>query len=400
MTENRLPITDNCIKNKERSNKSSHAKVLVMNTKPKILIVDDKPENLVALRTVLKDLDVELVEATSGNEALIATLRHDFVLALLDIQMPEMDGYELAGILREEEKTAHLPFIFISAVYTDNLNVFKGYEKGAFSFITKPFQPEILINTIKFFIDKHQQEIALSGLNKDLKNKYKELELINKELESFSYSVSHDLRAPLRSINGFSEILKNNYNDTLDDEGKRILNKIIGNALKMNILIDSLLNFSRLGRKELTKVSIDINMLVAKAIEELKTEQLNKNLSWNIRELLPVDGDMELVKQVFLNLISNAIKYSSKKDKPEVEIGCELNHQEVTYYVKDNGAGFNMDYKDKLFGVFQRFHNTNEFEGVGIGLAIVQRIVVRHGGCVWAEAEVDKGATFHFSLPF
>ena len=133
-----------------------------MDTKPKILIVDDRPENLVALERVLKDLNVELIKATSGNEALKATLYHEFVLALLDIQMPEMDGYELAGILREEEKTSHLPFIFISAVYTDNLNVFKGYEKGAFSFITKPFQPEILVNKVKFFIEKHQQEMELS----------------------------------------------------------------------------------------------------------------------------------------------------------------------------------------------------------------------------------------------
>jgi signal transduction histidine kinase/CheY-like chemotaxis protein len=154
-----------------------------MKTKPKILIVDDKPENLVALRTILKNLDIQLVEATSGNDALKKTLHHDFALALLDIQMPGMDGYELAKILREAEKTAHLPFIFISAVYTDNADVFKGYEKGAFSFITKPFQPEILINKVKFFIDKHQQEIALFELNKELKNKNKELSILNDEKE-------------------------------------------------------------------------------------------------------------------------------------------------------------------------------------------------------------------------
>jgi len=162
-----------------------------MNSKPKILIVDDKPENLFALRTVLKCLDIELVEATSGNEALKATLHHDFALALLDIQMPEMDGYELASILREEEKTSHLPFIFISAVYTDNLNIFKGYEKGAFSFIAKPFHPEMLINKVKFFIDEHQQRIALFKLNHELENKNKELEVFADSVKFASqYSLS------------------------------------------------------------------------------------------------------------------------------------------------------------------------------------------------------------------
>jgi two-component system sensor histidine kinase/response regulator len=369
-----------------------------MNPKPKILIVDDKPENLLALRTVLKDLDIELVEATSGNDALKATLRHNFALALLDIQMPEMDGYELAGILREEEKTARLPFIFISAVYTDNLNIFKGYEKGAFSFITKPFQPEILINKIKFFIDKHQQEISLHDLNLELKKKNKELEFINNEMESFSYSVSHDLRAPLRIINAFSSIFKESNYDQLDAESKRLLNSIIRNALKMSSLIDSLLNLSQLGRKEINKVTIDMNMLVAKILDEFKSDTFNESLNLITLELLPAEGDVELVTQVYVNLISNAIKYSSKKDKPEVEIGCQLNDKEVIYYVKDNGVGFDMNYENKLFGVFQRLHNVNEFEGIGIGLAIVQRIVVRHGGRVWAKAEVDKGATFYFSL--
>ena len=369
-----------------------------MNSKPKILIVDDKPANLVALRIVLRDLDIELVEAESGNDALKETLRHDFALALLDIQMPEMDGYELAGILREEEKTAHLPFIFISAVYTDNLNVFKGYEKGAFSFITKPFQPEILINKVKFFIDKHHQEIALFELNQNLINKNKELEFANKELDSFSYSVSHDLRSPLRSINGYSAILKENYNAKLDDEGNRMLNTIIENTLKMSTLIDSLLNFSRLGRREMTKVNIDMNLLVTDTLKECSTGE-DKKTDWKIQELLPVKGDLHLMKQVFCNLISNAIKYSAKKDKPEIEIGCQPAGKEVIYYVKDNGAGFNMDYQNKLFGVFQRLHNDKDFKGIGIGLALVQRIITRHGGRVWAEGEIDKGATFYCSLP-
>ncbi len=370
-----------------------------MNKKPKILIVDDKPQNLVALRTVLKDLDVELIEATSGNDALKATLRHDFVLALLDIQMPEMDGYELAGILREEPKTAHLPFIFISAVYTDNLNVFKGYEKGAFSFITKPFHPEILINKVKFFIEKHQQEISLYELNKDLVSKNEELELMNKELESFSYSVSHDLRAPLRGINGYATILKEDYEAKLDAEAKRVLNTIIENSLKMSSLIDSLLSLSRLGRKEMTKRQINVNSMVRDIVNEFRLVGDNKNFRVTIKELYEAEGDQELLKQVFVNLISNAIKYSSKKENPLIEIGSCLEENGITFYVKDNGSGFNMNYKNKLFGVFQRLHSAREFEGIGIGLAIVQRIVVRHGGHAWAEGEVDKGATFYFSLP-
>ena len=370
-----------------------------MNANPKILIVDDKRENLVALRTVLKDLDVELVEAISGNEALKATLRHDFVLALLDIQMPEMDGYELASILREEEKTSHLPFIFISAVYTDNLNVFKGYEKGAFSFITKPFQPEILINKVKFFIEKHQQEISLNVLNKDLESQNTELLYLNKELEAFSYSVTHDLRAPLRSIHGFSRMLTERYEINLDEEGKGLLKKIIGNTIKMNIIIDCLLNFSHLGRKEIRKESIDMNSLANKVLSEFNAASNNKNLRLLIHDLPSVEGDSDLLKQVFVNLLSNAIKYSSKKDRPLIEIGCQRGDKEVIYYVKDNGTGFNMDYKHKLFGIFQRLDATDEFEGIGLGLAIVQRIVTRHGGRIWAEAEIDKGATFHFSLP-
>lgn len=369
-----------------------------MNRKPKILIVDDRPENLVTLRTVLKDLNIELVEATNGNDALKATLHHDFALALLDIQMPEMDGYELASILREEEKTTNLPFIFISAVYTDNLNVFKGYEKGAFSFITKPFQPEILVNKVKFFIEKHQQEIALYQLNIDLKKKNAELENMNKELEAFSYSVSHDLRAPLRSINGYAAILKEDHGTQLQPDAGRVLDNIIRSALKMSDLIDSLLTLSRLGRKDKTCRGIDTQALVGNIIEELKGEAQNQALEFKIKELPPLKGDLELLKQVFVNLISNGIKYSSKKEKPVVEIGSNKEDGKTVYYVKDNGAGFNMEYRNKLFGVFQRLHGAREFEGLGIGLAIVKRIINSHEGNVWAEGAVNEGATFYFTL--
>jgi two-component system, sensor histidine kinase and response regulator len=370
-----------------------------MNKKPQILIVDDKPENLVALEVVLKDLDIQLHKAASGNEALRATLHNDFALALLDIQMPEMDGYELASILREEEKTSRLPFIFISAVYTDNLNIFKGYEKGAFSFITKPFQPEILINKVKFFIEKYQQEITLIQVNEDLKGKNMELELLNKELESFTYSVSHDLKAPLRAMDSYAAILKEDYENILNEEGRRLLNNIRKNSEKMGNLINCLLDLSRLGKKEIVKSKIDMNVLVRGVLEELCTNGIGQKLQLNIYDLPSIDGDIELLKRVFINLLSNAIKYSAKKDTPIVEVGAEVKDQESIFYVKDNGVGFDMNYKNKLFGVFQRLHDANEFEGIGIGLAIVERIVLRNGGKVWAESELNKGATFYFSLP-
>ena len=369
-----------------------------MNTKPKILIVDDRPENLVALETVLRDMDVELIKATSGNEALKATLYHNFALALLDIQMPEMDGYELAGILREDEKTSYLPFIFISAVYTDNLNVFKGYEKGAFSFITKPFQPEILINKVKFFVEKHQQEIQLYELNKSLEKKNEELQYINKEMESFSYSVSHDLRAPLRALDGYSKMLGEDYGNVLDAEGKRLLGNIQYNAKKMGQLVDDLLSFSRLGKKEVQRCEIDMTEMVQSILAEMQSSEPYK-ADIKINSLEPAIADRSLISQVMINLISNALKYSGKKEKPQVEIGSEKIENETTYYIKDNGVGFDMNYVSKLFGVFQRLHSESEFSGTGIGLATVHRIIVKHGGKVWAKSKLNEGATFYFTLP-
>jgi two-component system, sensor histidine kinase and response regulator len=362
-----------------------------MNNRPKILVVDDKPENLVAIERVLRDLDVELIKVTSGNEALKATIHHNFALALLDIQMPEMDGYELAGILREEEKTHHLPFIFISAVYTDNLNVFKGYEKGAFSFITKPFQAEILVNKVRFFMEKHQQEIELF-------NKNKELQAINEELESFSYSISHDLRAPLRALSGYSKMLEEDFLPVLNDEGKRLLNNIQDNAKRMGDLVDDLLAFSKLGRQDLKKSQVDVADMVDLILQDF-VQSYPHHAAIEVSELLPVFADGSLLHQIWVNLISNAIKYSGKKDEPVIKIGCTRNGDNITYYVKDNGAGFNMDYVNKLFGVFQRLHAMNEFEGTGIGLAIVKRIIDKHGGRAWCEGEEGKGATFYFSLP-
>jgi two-component system, sensor histidine kinase and response regulator len=370
-----------------------------MEKKPKILLVDDRVENLIALETVLKDMDVELIKATSGNEALRQTLHHNFALALIDIQMPEMDGYELASILREEGKTSNLPFIFISGVFTDNLNIFKGYDKGAFSFITKPFQPEILLNKVKLFVDNYEHEYLLKRLNENLKEKNSELNFLNKELESFTYSVSHDLRAPLRAINGYTGMLLEDHSKETSDEVKQLLTSIDKNAKRMEALIESLLSFSKLGKQEINKKDVNVDSLVKSVIEDIKFIEGGEKVSWNISKLPSCYGDYNLLKQVFINLISNAVKYSGKQQKPVIEIGSELTATECIYYIKDNGIGFDMNYADKLFAVFQRLHKASEFEGTGVGLAIVQKVIARHGGWIRAESEVNKGAKFYFAIP-
>jgi PAS domain S-box-containing protein len=225
-----------------------------------------------------------------------------------------------------------------------------------------------------------------------------QVQLVNKELEAFSYSVSHDLRSPLRIIDGYSELMISDYSQRLDQEGNRLLGIIKANVRKMGQLIDDLLNFSRLGRKELIFQLVDMNKMVDSVMSE-QLFSIHKEYNIKIDRLEPAECDSHLIRQVWMNLISNAIKYSGEKDKPNIHISSAKTGNEIVYSIKDNGVGFNMQYADKLFGVFQRLHKVTEFEGTGVGLALVHRIVSRHGGRVWADAKVNQGATFYFSLP-
>jgi PAS domain S-box-containing protein len=232
----------------------------------------------------------------------------------------------------------------------------------------------------------------------DLAERTKEIESVNKELESFSYSVSHDLRAPLRAINGYALMLEEDFGPILNAEGNRLIGVIRDNAQHMGQLIDDLLNFSRLGRKEIKKAMVNMQELTEGILREIRAD---KNFKANIEvyNLHPAMADQSLLYNVMANLISNAVKYSSKVEYPKVVIASEKKENETIFYVKDNGAGFEMEYANKLFGVFQRLHTSDEFEGTGVGLATVQRIIHKHGGHVWAEGKVNEGATFYFSLP-
>jgi signal transduction histidine kinase len=251
--------------------------------------------------------------------------------------------------------------------------------------------------------DERRVHEQLVKLNEELEDRVRrrtaQLEMANKEMEAFSYSVSHDLRAPLRAMHGFSKILQEDHLNNLDPEVNRILQIIIDNSRRMGYLIDDLLSLSRLGRQELKFSVISMKSIANLVFQELIAIENSEKIEFRLHDIPDTYGDPSLVRQVFLNLIGNAIKFSSKKSKSIIDIDSYTNETENIYFVRDNGAGFDMAYSNKLFGVFQRLHSTNDFEGTGVGLAIVQRIILRMKGRVWAEGIVDKGATFYFSLP-
>jgi light-regulated signal transduction histidine kinase (bacteriophytochrome) len=255
-------------------------------------------------------------------------------------------------------------------------------------------QLAIAIAQLRLFerVKRHADE-----LEERVRERTAELQTANQALEGFSYSVSHDLRAPLRAVSGYTQMLEEDYGARLDDEGRRLLRFVSGSAQRMGQLIDGLLTFSRLGRQPVHAVQVEMRSLVREVADELAPDHPAAHI--NLGELPEATGDRMLLRQVWANLIGNALKYSAKSESPRVEIGGRADDGEIVYWVGDNGAGFNMRYADKLFRVFQRLHGEHEFSGTGVGLAIVERVIARHGGRVWAEGEVNRGAKFFFTLP-
>ena len=282
----------------------------------------------------------------------------------------------------------------VTASYCDEL----GSLANSFNKMTDSIESNITI--------QEEQNIKLQVQQKQLKEKNRELDITNtkleasnSELEAFAYSVSHDLRTPLRAIDGFSRILVEDYASKLDKEGQRIGSVVQDNAIKMGKLIDDLLAFSSLGRTSMTYSKINMKEMVKANYHEATYEEERKKIKLTVDELTDVEGDVNMMRQVWMNLISNAVKFSSHRKQAVISISCHNEENQITYIIKDNGAGFNMKYKQNLFAVFKRLHSEKEFKGTGVGLALVQRIIIRHGGKIWADSEIDKGATFCFSLP-
>jgi PAS domain S-box-containing protein len=260
-------------------------------------------------------------------------------------------------------------------------------------------RPAAILETNNDITERRRREHDIRTLNEDLGKRTDELEAINKELEAFAYSISHDLRAPLRHMVGFTELLQKNAASVLNEKSQRYVTTILDSAKRMGNLIDDLLAFSRIGRAETRKTMVNLEQLVQEVLSEVRRETDGRDVVWRVGALPTWYGDRSMLRLAFVNLISNSIKFTRTRPQAEIEIGCKgLQSDQVVVFVRDNGVGFDMKYVNKLFGVFQRLHPAEAFEGTGIGLATVQRIVHRHGGRVWAEGVVDHGATFYFSL--
>ena len=257
----------------------------------------------------------------------------------------------------------------------------------------------LIVLMVALLTERVEKVRTLNKLNDELQREAIKLEDANQELEAFAYSVSHDLRVPLRAIDGFSRIVIEDYENELDEEGVRLLNIIRENTKKMGQLIDDILLFSRAGRQEMNMSELDMKSLAENVYREFNQDTENRNIKYVVGDLPRVVADRSLMTQVLTNLVGNAIKFTGKTQNPQIEVGFKEDEDNYIYYVKDNGEGFNMKYYDKLFGLFQRLHSQDEFEGTGVGLSIVQRIISRHSGRVWGEGEVGVGATIYFSLP-
>jgi PAS domain S-box-containing protein len=509
-----------------------------------ILLVDDTPDKLLALEAALSDLNQTIVKAESGSEALRLILKREFAVILLDINMPGMDGFETASLIRQRKSSAHTPIIFVTSFSTADIEVYRGYKLGAVDYLFTPVTPEVLRSKVNVFVElaKKNREIqrqsealrkaeeerlqrkleetnarlewetrrnhffrlsiellAISSydgvftqtnptwqkslgyapdelhgramqdfihaddvartrdiianilkadtpnyfenrfrakdgsyrwlgwtiapfaaegllyifardmterlereneirrLNGDLEQRTLSLQLLNQELESFSYSLAHDLRTPLRSISAYSEMIVAGEAGEVPAEALKMVRTIQRNSGRMTQLMDDFLAFFRVARKDVKQEKIVMSSVAREAISSMQIDA-KRQIDFKVATLPPAKGDPAMVLQVFVNLISNAVKFTALREKAEIEIGYLAEKSPPVYFVKDNGVGFNMKYYSRLFGVFERLHRREEFDGTGIGLAIVQKIVQRHGGNVWAESVVDNGATFYFTL--
>jgi signal transduction histidine kinase len=367
-------------------------------SKPGVLLVDDIDANLVALDALLSDLDCDLVRAKSGNEALKQLLKREFAVVLLDVQMPEMDGYEVARYARENPQTREVPIIFLTAMHRSEDSVLRGYGTGAVDFLMKPISAHILRAKVRVFLDLFlsRQKLALEVAAH--KRTLAALELANGALRHFTQAASHDLGAPLRSVRGFLEALSNEAGDSLDVQSRDYLDRSRKASQRMDTLLGSLRAYARLQRPPL-HVEVDCRAVVE--LVELDLAELLSACKATVRvgNLPTIKGDRDRLYQLFLNLVGNAIKYRKPNEAPSVIVSAVQRVDTWLFCVEDNGIGIDPRHRSTVFDVFSRLHEDSKYEGSGLGLAICQQIVEQHKGKIWVESELGQGSRFYFSLP-
>jgi two-component system, sensor histidine kinase and response regulator len=367
--------------------------------KATVLVIEDERTQRMTLRAGLERDGFQVFEAEDGDVGVNAFAANRPDLVLLDVRMPRMDGFATCKALRKLPGGERVPILMLT-VLNDNESINQAYEAGATDFVTKPLVWPLLGHRLRYMLRARDafRELADSEMKlaRRVTERTSELEAANRELEAFNYSLSHDLGAPLRAIIGFASHLGTSELANLTAGGQEILKRVIGSANKMERLITDMLEFSRVGRAALADTTVDMRSLAIDVLEDLR--ETHPAVEASIDVLPPARGDPAMLRQVFANLLGNALKYSSRTAQPCIEVGALSSRNPAVYFVRDNGAGFDGKYAGELFKLFRRLHPESEFPGTGVGLMIVKRIVERHGGRVWAEGSVGRGATFYFTI--
>lgn len=360
----------------------------------KILVVDDRKENLFAMQKILRVLDCEIFIVESGNEALSYTLRHDFALILLDVNMPEMDGFELAELLRSNDETSQIPIIFVTASDTEDQSVFKGYESGAVDYLFKPVNPEILLSKVRVFLELNLRKIELESMQTELKRS-------NESLMEFAQVVSHDLKNPLNVITGLSELLLARHSSELNAKGQEYITKISVTAERMTHLITNLLSYAQLNANEASYTEVDLNEVIHLVITDLSSTLKQNEGQIIVKHKLPIiQADATQMYQLFQNIIGNGIKYHRAEVPPIIQISLVPNEEEgaFTILIEDNGIGMKSEDIPRIFTAFKRLDNAKGYEGTGIGLATVKKIIDRHQSSIEVTSELGRGTAFWIKM--
>jgi signal transduction histidine kinase len=372
-------------------------------TTARILIVDDEAAQMKALSTTLREEGYETTAFTNADEALDALQEGQFDLILTDLMMPQMDGIEVLS--KAFEKDPNLMGVVMTGHGTIDTAV-AAMKAGAFDYVLKPFQLKTMLPILKRALVVRDLRMENAALQKrveertqEIERANQELEVANRELDAFAQSISHDLRAPLRGMAGYSQQIIDEYSAIIPKKGMALLEWITESAAQTGRLVDDLLIFCKYTRQPVERQPVNVSVIVRQVLEDMSEEREGRDVEIRMGALPDCIGDPSLLRQVWFNLLSNAHKFTRKREHAIIEIGCQEQPTELVYFVQDNGAGFDMQHAAHLFGVFKRLHHQEEFDGTGVGLSLTDRIIRRHGGRIWAEAAVDKGATFYFTLP-